>query len=206
MLNRSCTEFVEILASKEAVPGGGGASAYVGSLGTALGSMVGNLTLGKKKYKDVEEDIKSLLDKSENLIKRLNELVDEDAKAFKPLSEAYRLPSETEEEKAYKEKMIQASLEAAAQAPLEIARVCGEAIDLHKEYAEKGSRLAVSDAGCGAVFCKAALQGARLNVLINLNLMKDEELRNKMKNEIDEITSRGMKKADEIYEYVESVL
>ncbi|MDO4482492.1 MAG: cyclodeaminase/cyclohydrolase family protein [Bacillota bacterium] len=206
MLNRSCTEFVEILASKEAVPGGGGASAYVGSLGTALGSMVGNLTLGKKKYKDVEEDIKSLLDRSEKLIQRLNELVDEDAKAFKPLSEAYRLPSETEEEKEYKEKMIQTSLEAAAKAPLEIARVCGEAIDLHKEYAEKGSRLAVSDAGCGAVFCKAALQGARLNVLINLNLMKDEKLRDKMKKEIDEITSRGIKKADEIYEYVESVL
>lgn len=206
MLNRSCVEFAEILASKEAVPGGGGASAYVGSLGTALGSMVGNLTLGKKKYRDVEDDIKNLLERSEKLMRRLNELVEEDAKAFRPLSEAYRLPSETEEEKAYKDKMIQESLAAAAQAPLEIAKVCGEAIDLHKEYAEKGSRLAVSDAGCGAVFCKAALQGARLNVLINLNLMKDEELRNRMRAEIDEITLNGTKKADEIYEYVESVL
>lgn len=206
MLNRSCVEFAEILASKEAVPGGGGASAYVGSLGTALGSMVGNLTLGKKKYRDVEDDIKNLLERSEKLMRRLNELVEEDAKAFRPLSEAYRLPSETEEEKAYKDKMIQESLAAAAQAPLEIAKVCGEAIDLHKEYAEKGSRMAVSDAGCGAVFCKAALQGARLNVLINLNLMKDEELRNRMRAEIDEITLNGTKKADEIYEYVESVL
>ena len=132
MLTKTCFEFAEVLASKEPVPGGGGASAYVGSLGVALGSMVGNLTLGKKKYADVEEEIKDLLEKSQSLMDRLNSLVEADAEAFKPLSDAYRLPSGTDEEKEYKEKMIQASLKAAAQAPLDIAKACCEAIELHK--------------------------------------------------------------------------
>ena len=206
MLNKTCIEFAEVLASKEPVPGGGGASAYVGSLGMALGSMVGNLTLGKKKYADVEEDIKALLERSQQLMKILNDLVEADAEAFKPLSDAYRLPSGTDEEKEYKETMIQASLKAAAQAPLDIAKACTEAIELHKEFAEKGSRLAVSDAGCGAIFCKAALQGARLNVLINLNLMKDEDLKYKMQKEIDEVTLKGAAMADEVYSYVENNL
>lgn len=206
MLNKNCVEFVEALASKEPVPGGGGASAYVGSLGTALGSMVGNLTLGKKKYADVEDEIKELLAKAGELMNKLNELVGKDAEAFKPLSDAYRLPSSTDEEKAIKEKAIQDNLKGAASVPMEIAEVCVESIKLHKEFAEKGSRLAVSDAGCGAVFCKAALLGARLNVMINLNLMKNEALRDEMKGKIDALTEEGCALADAVYEYVENNL
>ena len=104
MLNKSCTQFVEELSSKAPVPGGGGACAYVGSIGMALGSMVGNLTLGKKKYQDVEEDIKELLQKSEAIIENLNRLVSKDAEVFYPLSQAYGLPSGTEEENRKKKK------------------------------------------------------------------------------------------------------
>ena len=206
MLNKSCKAFVEVLASKEPVPGGGGASAYVASIGTALGSMVGNLTTGKKKYADVQADIEEMLERSQRLMDRLNDLVEEDAKAFLPLSKAYGLPAETEEQKAEKETVLQAALAVAAGAPMEIARVCVEAIELLDKYAKKGSRLAVSDAGCGAAFCKAGLLGARLNVLINLGLMKDEALKESMGRELDALTEKGSILADEIYAYVESQL
>lgn len=206
MLEKSCYEFLNALASKEPVPGGGGACAYVASLGAALGSMVGNLTLGKKKYDQVQEDIREMLLKSQTLMERLNGLVQEDAEAFLPLAKAYGMPAETEEQKAKKEETLQAALERAARVPLEIARVCVEAISLHGEYAAKGSRLAVSDAGCGAAFCRAALLGARLNVLINLNLMKDQALRDRLRAELDALTEKGVTMADEIFAKVEEEL
>lgn len=206
MLNKRCKEFIEALASKEPVPGGGGASAYVASIGTALGSMVGNLTTGKKKYAAVQADIEKMLERSQRLMERLNGLVEEDAKAFLPLSKAYGMPAETQEQKAEKEKTMQEALVVAAGAPMEIARVCVEAIELLDEYAKKGSRLAVSDAGCGAAFCKAGLLGARLNVLINLGAMKDEALKKSMSRELDALTERGSILAETIYAYVESKL
>ena len=98
MLNKSCIEFVEVLSSKEPIPGGGGACAYVGSLGIALGNMVANLTVGKKKYSDVQADIQDIIQKGNNLIIKLNSLVNKDAEAFYPLSQAYRLPRNNEEQ------------------------------------------------------------------------------------------------------------
>ena len=135
MLEKSCTEFLNMLSSKEPVPGGGGASAYVGALGMALGSMVGNLTLGKKKYQDVEEEIKELLVKSEAVMIELIKLVDKDAEAFFPLSQAYGLPKSTDEEKAVRERVLQGALVGATMVPLDIARSCCKAIDLLEEPA-----------------------------------------------------------------------
>lgn len=206
MLERSCIGFIEELSSKSPVPGGGGASAYVGALGMALGSMVGNLTLGKKKYKDVEEDIKELIDKSEKIIDTLKELVQKDAEVFYPLSQAYGMPQETDEEKAAKEAMIQKYLTGAAEVPLSIASCCLDAIELHEEYAKKGTRIAISDVGVGVVFCKSALQGAKLNVLINTKIMKDQVLKYNIESRLCEIERIGIEKADEIYQYVESLL
>ena len=206
MLNRSCTEFIEELSSKSPVPGGGGASAYVGALGMALGSMVGNLTLGKKKYKDVEEEIRELLIRSEMIIEALKELVQKDAEVFHPLSQAYGMPQETEEEKVAKETVLQNALIAASEVPLTIASYCLEAIELHEEYAKKGTLIAISDVGVGVIFCKAALQGAKLNVLINTKIMKDQELKNNMESRLMEIERIGLEKADKIYQYVESLL
>ncbi|KAA9014060.1 cyclodeaminase/cyclohydrolase family protein [Niallia endozanthoxylica] len=206
MLEKSSNEFIQELASKAPVPGGGGASAYVGALGMALGSMVGNLTVGKKKYKEVEEDIIELLQKSEAVINNLKSLVSKDAEVFYPLSQAYRMPSSTEEEKKKKDEVLQAALVDATMVPLDIARNCLEAIYLHEEYAKKGTRIAISDVGVGVIFCKAALQGAKLNVLINTKIMKDTELKNKVENELAEIERVGLAKADQIFEEVENML
>jgi methenyltetrahydrofolate cyclohydrolase len=206
MLEKSCNVFIEELSSKAPVPGGGGASAYVGALGMALGSMVGNLTVGKKKYKDVEEDIIELLKKSQTVIDDLKALVAKDAEVFYPLSQAYGLPSTTEEEKKAKEEVLQGVLVEAAQVPLEIAKNCLEAIDLHEEYAKKGTRIAISDVGVGVIFCKAALQGAKLNVLINTKIMKDQELKQKIESELAEIEQQGLSKADRIFKEVEDML
>lgn len=206
MLDRSCNEFMNALASKEPVPGGGGASAYVAALGMALGNMVGSLTVGKKKYKDVEPEILELMKQGEGLMERLKELVSEDAVAFLPLSDAYRLPSGTEEEKAFKEAQIQKALPEAARVPMEIAKLSVEVIRLQQTFAEKGSVLAVSDAGCGTEFARAALKSARLNVLINLKLMVEGSLKDEMYREIDGYTKEGLQLADRIYDYVEERL
>jgi formiminotetrahydrofolate cyclodeaminase len=206
MLDKSCMEFIDALASKAPVPGGGGASALVGAVGVALGSMVGNLTTGKKKYADVEEEIQALLKASDDLTKKLSGLVQADADVFEPLSRAYGLPSETEEEKAEKEKILQEVLIQATLVPLQIAESCLEGLRLLDEYAKKGSRLVVSDAGVGAIFCKSALQGAKLNVLINLKLMKDEAQKQEFRERMAAVEAEGLKLADQIYEYVEEQL
>lgn len=206
MLNKSCIEFLNLLSSKEPVPSGGGACAYTGAMGIALGSMVGNLTLGKKKYQDVEEDIQELLAKSENLKLKLISLVDMDAQAFFPLSQAYSLPKGTDSEKALRETVMQAALVGASEVPLNIARCCGEAIDILEEYAAKGTRIAISDVGVGAYFAKAALLGAKLNVLINTEMMKDERLKEALENELEELVEKYTKKADEIYLNVEKAI
>jgi Methenyl tetrahydrofolate cyclohydrolase len=206
MLEKSCTEFLNLLASKEPVPGGGGASALVGTIGVALGSMVGNLTVGKKKYADVEEEMKVLLIKSENLSNRLSRLVMKDAEVFEPLSKAYRMPNGTDGEKKQKEKIMQEALLQATLVPLEIAECSVEGLRILEEYANKGSRLVVSDAGVGAVFCKAALQGAKLNVLINLKLMNDQQLRASLDDKMYKLENEGVLIADRIYKYVEDQL
>jgi len=206
LLSKSCFQIIEELSSREPVPGGGSATAYVGALGMALGTMVGNLTLGKKKYKDVEQDIIALLEKSKELTEQLKELVNADAEAFYPLAQCYSMPQNTDEEKKQRDERIQKCLVKAAEVPLEIARSCRKAVDLLDEYARIGTKAAISDAGVGAAFCKAALQGAKLNVLINTKIMKDKELKNKIETELEEVVNSGMAKADSIIRYVEDQL
>ncbi len=206
MLNKSCYAFIDALASKSPVPGGGGASALVASIGIALGSMVGNLTVGKKKYIDSESDIQELLRKSQLLINRLNELVQKDADAFEPLSKAYGLPTDTPEQQAEKHTILQKSLVRAAMVPMEIAECCLEGIYILDEYAKKGNRLVISDAGVGALFCKSALQGAKLNVLININLMDNETLKQELLDKITALELEGIVLADKIYRQLEELL
>lgn len=200
--DKSCKEFVTELASKAPVPGGGGASALVGAVGTALGNMVGSLTVGKKKYADVEEDIKSLMAKGDALIAELLHLIDRDAEVFEPLSKAYGLPRETDAEKAEKDRIMESCLREACSVPMEIMEKCCEAIELIDEYAKKGSSLAISDAGVGVAFSKAALMGASLNVFINTNSMKDREYAEKLNSRADELLTKYTVLADEIYDSV----
>lgn len=197
-----CNEFVEVLASKAPVPGGGGASALVGAIGTALGNMVGSLTVGKKKYADVEEEMYELKGKADALQKELLHLIERDAEVFEPLSKAYGMPRNTEEEKAEKARVMEIVLKDACSVPMEIMERCCEAIDLIEVFAEKGSTLAISDAGVGATFCKAALEGASLNVFINTKSMKNREYADELNKKADKMLSVYTKKAEEIYQSV----
>ena len=197
-----CNEFVEVLASKAPVPGGGGASALVGAVGTALGNMVGSLTVGKKKYADVEEEMWELKGKADALQKELLTLIERDAEVFEPLSKAYGMPRATEEEKAEKARVMEIVLKDACSVPMEIMEKCCEALDLVVEFAAKGSTVAISDAGVGAAFCKAALQGASLNVYINTKSMANREYAEELNQKADAMLEKYTKLADEVFESV----
>lgn len=194
-VNVSCTEFVEVLASKAAVPGGGGASALVGAVGMALGTMVGSLTVGKKKYADVEGEIIALMDRATELQKELLRLVDADAEAFEPLSKAYGIPKDD----PTREAVMEEALKIATGVPMDIMRACAKAIDLQVDFAAKGSALAISDAGVGVAFCKAALQGASLNVFINTKSMTDRAFAEATEKEADGLLAKYCALADETY-------
>ncbi|MDY5845265.1 MAG: cyclodeaminase/cyclohydrolase family protein [Bariatricus sp.] len=202
MLEKKTTEFLEELSSKAPVPGGGGASAAAGAFAAALGLMVGNLTTGKKKYADVEEEICEVMKSLERLRDKMVQLVDEDAKAFEPLSKAYSLPKDNEEQKRAKEKVMEAALMEAARVPIEIMEVAIKVMELLKILGEKGSRLAVSDAGVGAMFARTAIEGASLNVFINTKMMKNREQAAKMNTHADTLIARGRKMEEEILSVV----
>ena len=206
MIEQSCTSWLADLASSKPAPGGGGAAALVGAVGVSLGAMVGSLTIGKKKYADVEEEMKALVERSKELSLKLQSMVKADAEAFLPLSDAYRMPSGTDGEKAAKAQANQMALTGATEVPLNILILCAEAMELMVEFQKKGSRLALSDAGCGAAMCKAAMESAKLNVYINLKLMKDEEKVRQYQAKMDEAFIRGMALADQVYREVEEEL
>ena len=205
-IKESCEYFVEILATKEPVPGGGGASALVGAVGTALGNMVGSLTVGKKKYREVEEEIRRLMDESKRLQDDLLGMVQRDAEAFTPLAKAYGMPKETEQQRAEKAVALEKALKGACSVPLEIMKKSCEGIDLCAAFAEKGSTMAISDAGAGASFCRAALQGASLNVYINTKVMNDRSYAQEMNARADEMLNHYTKKADRVLESVLSAI
>ena len=200
LMNLSCEAFLEDLAGSAPAPGGGGAAALVGAAGAALGNMVGSLTVGKKKYAAVEADILILNRRAAALRKRLEGLVQADADAFTQLAAAYKLPKETPEQQAHKAAVLEAALEGACAVPLEIMSACCEGITLAAEYAEKGSVMAVSDAGCAALFCKAALQAAGLNVSINTRLMADKAHAAALNAQADAMLAEFVPQADQIHE------
>ena len=200
LLNSSITNFTELLASKAPVPGGGGASALVGAIGIALGDMVGELTVGKKKYADVEEDLRALMARAQDLRVRLLACVEKDAVAFEPLSRAYGIPKDDPTRDA----VMEQCLRDAAAAPLEIFDLCCEAITLQREFAEKGSKLVVSDAATGVVFCWSAMYGAAVNVKVNTKLMKDRDYAGKINAHIDSAMAEYWPVAEKVYQDIYS--
>jgi len=200
------TEFTLELSSKAPVPGGGGAAALAGALGAALGGMVANLTIGKPKYADVEEEIQELKVSAYRIQKDLLALIEKDAEVFIPLAGAYRMASGTDEEKTEKERVMQACLKQASLAPLEIMEKCAETLTLLEKFAEKGSVLAVSDAGCGAALSKAAIQAAWLNVRINIRIIDDEKFVEEIDSKAQDILAKSLPLADSIYQSVEDKL
>ncbi len=202
MSSKSCDYFLDVLASKDPTPGGGGAAAMGGAIGMALSNMVGNLTVGKKKYAGVEDEVKKFLEEGYGIIKRLKVLVDEDAEAFKPLAQAYGLPRGTPEEIAHKEKTLEECSKVALSVPLEIMRQAYRGIKIHERMGQIGSMLAISDVGCGVVFLKGALQSGYLNVLINLGAIKDESFVEQVNREMSTLLEDGCKVADATLELV----
>ena len=206
MLDKSCKDFNDVLASKEAVPGGGGAAAMGGAIGMALSNMVGNLTLGKKKYADVQEEVKELLDRGKKIIAELESLVDKDAEVFEPLSKAYGLPRSTPEEIQYKQNTMEQCCKTACSVPMEIMRSAHAGIKIHERMGHIGTMIAISDVGCGVAFMKAALVSGSLNVIINLNAIKDQNFVNDTREEMNQLLSDGTKIADETFDLVISKL
>ena len=196
------TTFVNKLASAAPTPGGGGAAAYCGALATALASMVGNLTVGKKSFRAVEPEVRASLQRLEAIRGRLLQLIDADAQAFAPLAAAYRMPKETPEEQQAKEAALQQALVGATEVPLQIMAECVAALVETDFMARNGSRMARSDAGVAAVFAKAALQGASLNVLINVGSLASEADAQGYRARMDHLMDEGETLADEIHAFV----
>ena len=194
LTDRSCGDFAQVLASKESVPGGGGAAALAGALGVALCQMAGNFTLGKKKYADVQEDIERNLNEAETLRIRLVDLVEEDAKAFFPLSKAYSIPKDDPN----REKILEEATLNACKAPMEMLETLNRAMELLEEMLSIGTKMLVSDVGCGAILCKAAMESAAMNVFINTGSFKDREMANRLETRADELLEVSTRKADRI--------
>lgn len=195
-------DFLDVLSSKEPVPGGGGASALCGAAGNALGQMVANLTVGKKKYAEAEPEVKEHLEKMVKLQAEFTALADDDAKVFAPLAKAYSLPSETEEQKAYKAEVMETNLLAASAVPLQIMEKSMQMLTILDRLADIGSRMAVSDVGVAVQSTRAALLGAAMNVYINTKSMKDRNKAEELNNSANKMIEEGSRQADRIYDKV----
>ena len=175
LTRKTIDKFLEDLASSSPAPGGGSVAAFSGALGAALTSMVSNLTIGKKKYVDVEADMKKVLREAENLRAQFTSLVERDTQAFNKVMEAFGLPKETEDQKALRSAAVDETTREAALVPLEVMKHCIDALALAREVASKGNQNSISDAGVSALMLHAACEGAALNVKINLNTLSDTD-------------------------------
>lgn len=193
-------QFIEELASAAPTPGGGAACAYVGVLATCLTSMVGNLTVGKERYRNVEEEARQKLVQLEGIRERLANLVRADEEAFAPLAAAYRMPRGTDEERALREAAVQEALYGASEVPLEVMETILEALGVAKFFAYNGNRSALSDIGAAATFARAAAHGVRMTVVANISSMKDEQRARIYKQRMDSLLAD----IDQQSEFVES--
>ena len=203
LIDKKISNFMDELASNSPTPGGGSAAALAGALGAALISMVGNLTVGKKKYEDVEEDIKKIISSSEKLRYELSQLIEEDVKVFNNFMATYKMPKETEDEKTIRAEKMQESLIKAAKVPLKTAYKCLDIMILSQEVAEKGNINVISDAGVAVLMAEAALESAILNVKINLRMIKDEKARTELSSSIKEILLKEKGQKKKVLEIVE---
>jgi formiminotetrahydrofolate cyclodeaminase len=206
LTDRPVANFLDELASNAPAPGGGSVAALSGALGGALISMVCNLTVGKKGYEDVQDDINDLLAQSEALRKELADLLEADVAAYTGYSVAAKMPRATDEEKAERAQAMQAALKVATDVPLRIAEAAVKVMDLCMPAAEKGNKWAVSDAGVAVLMAEASLRSAALNVLINLGSLKDQEFVAERRAKLESLLEGKGPMRDEIYDYVVSKL
>jgi len=188
------------LASNKPAPGGGSAAALVGVSGCALLSMVGNFTTGKKKYKDVEEEIKGILGKVEECRASLAKLIDDDVSQYSKVTDAYSMPKGTDEEKAARKAAIQEALKAAMSVPLEACRQTHASLMYAPALLEKGNKNLLSDVGVGAQCLACAYRSAWLNVEINLSFLKDEDFVKSVRDELAPLLEAVEKIQAEVWE------
>lgn len=195
LYEESLDAFTKDLASKTSVPGGGGAAALAAAIGIALGDMVGEFTVGKKKYAQVEDEVKALMERAQDIRLQLLECIEEDASAFEPLSKAYSIPKENPDREA----VMEACLKQAAQPPFHILELACLSLDIVAEFAAKGSVIVLSDAACGAAILRGAILSAAANVKINTKSMKDRAYADELNGQVDAMVGKYSQLADEIF-------
>jgi len=200
--NDTIGKFLDELASSAPTPGGGGAAALSGAMGAALVSMVCNLTIGKKNYEAVSEELKGTLAKAEALRGKLTAGIDEDVVAFNTLMGAYGLPKATDEEKAARTAAIQAALKEATDAPLATCKVCYDVIALSREAADKGNLGVISDAGVAVLAANAGLRSCALNVFINAKSIKDRDFAESRLADVNALLAKAAAETEAVYEIV----
>ena len=199
MNDKGMLKFIDDLSSALPAPGGGGASAMVGAFAAAMGLMVSNLTIGKKKYESVQEDVQARKDELVVLQKKLIDLIEEDAKAFLPLAEAYKLPAENEEEQRYKQQVMEKTLYDASIVPMEIMKNVLQTMEILSELKDMISRLIISDVGVGISLGHAAIESAILNVYINAGMMKDRTTAENLYQQAEEILRKSNQYKNSVY-------
>ena len=198
--------FLDQLASKASTPGGGSAAAIMGAMGAALISMVANLTLGKKKYEDVEAEMQGFLEQSEALRTRLTGMIQADVDVFDKVMAAYGMARETDVEKTQRSEAIQVALKEATDVPLACAQLCADVIELCRPVAEKGNLNVISDAGVAVLAAHAALRSAALNVYINIGGIRDNDFVNDRREKLEFVLSGAGIATETVYELVKSKL
>lgn len=202
LVQKTVTAFLNELASNSPAPGGGSVAALSGALGAALTAMVCNLTIGKKKYAGVEEDMKKTLARAEGLREQFTAMIDRDTEAFNRVMDAYGLPKENDAQKALRSAAIREATKEATLVPLEVMKHCIDAMALAQEVIANGNVNSVSDAGVSGLMLHAACEGAALNVRINLNALQDAEFVSWKTQEIESILRTSRMMLEEIMEMV----
>ncbi|HCV42963.1 MAG TPA: methenyltetrahydrofolate cyclohydrolase [Bacteroidetes bacterium] len=202
LTKKSVTAFLDELASSSPAPGGGSVAALSGALGAALTTMVCNLTIGKKKYVEVEGDMKKIKAEAEKLRARFTELIDEDTQAFNKVMEAYALPKESDAQKTLRSAAVAAATKEATLIPLEVMKHCIDALALAQQVASSGNSNSASDAGVSALMLHAACEGAALNVKINLNGLSDSDFVGWKSDEVESLLRTSKMMMEETLEIV----
>lgn len=195
LLEKSVEEFVASVASKDPAPGGGSVAALSSSLGSALTTMVGNLTIGRKSYEKLTTEQQRAVDQNfenvQSLMERLNQLVEEDTTAFNGVMKAFKMPKDSDEEKKARKEAIEEATKEALEVPLTVGKESLEVLKLQQVFADYGNPNAITDVGVGALLAYAGLEGALFNVLINLQGLSDEEYIKDIKKQCEELKQEG---------------
>lgn len=205
-IDNSLREYIANVASGDPTPGGGSVSALVGSIGGALTNMVSKLTVGKKAYEGLSEEIKSQIlvnsKEIEKLVEELSNIVDEDTKAFDKVMDAFKMPKETDEQKQARSRAVQEGYKIALEVPLRCATKCLRILELQEVFANYGNANAITDVGVGILLAYSGMEGALFNVTINLGSIKDEEFKKENEAKVSNLLNEGKRIKEELIKIV----